>query len=338
MGLALYHLSRLLPPDTTTVEAVEQGLRDGTLPAAFREAWADFLVRYGHRGPRELDIAALRYRDNPRLLLQQLAQLRQQPDDSPDTPLAIYERSQRERHEAFEALDERVHAKGWLSSKRFRSLYRVVETLGGLRETPKFYLIYALDLLRQRLLDASQALTTAGRLDRPTQVFDLVLDDLDRGLADVGLDLRARAAERRAPHARVALVKQPPSVIDSRGRIFRPAPPPAREGEVVGQPVSAGVVRGPIKVLHTPDEKPLLPGEVLVAWATDPGWTPLFVNAAAVILEVGGVLQHGALVAREYGKPCVTGVDRATERFVDGTMVEVDGAAGIIRLLTPAAV
>ena len=76
---------------------------------------------------------------------------------------------------------------------------------------------------------------------------------------------------------------------------------------------------------------PLLAGEILVARATDPGWTPLFVNAAAILLEVGGLLQHGALVAREYGKPCVAGVENATERFTDGEWVEVDGSAGIIR-------
>ena len=98
-------------------------------------------------------------------------------------------------------------------------------------------------------------------------------------------------------------------------------------------PRSAGVVRGRIKVLHWPEEKPLLRGEILVARATDPGWTPLFVNASAVILEIGGMLQHGALVAREYGLPCVSGVSNATNLWADGTWVEVDGGSGVIRLL-----
>jgi pyruvate,water dikinase len=85
--------------------------------------------------------------------------------------------------------------------------------------------------------------------------------------------------------------------------------------------------------LHSPDEKPLLRGEILVARATDPGWTPLFVNAAAVILEIGGMLQHGALVAREYGLPCVSGIANATTLWQDGTLVEVDGSAGVIRVI-----
>jgi rifampicin phosphotransferase len=94
--------------------------------------------------------------------------------------------------------------------------------------------------------------------------------------------------------------------------------------------VSAGVARGRIKVLHAPDGKNLFKGEILVARATDPGWTPLFVNAGAIILEVG---QHGALVAREYGVPCVAGVENATTLWPDGTLVEVDGSAGVIRAI-----
>jgi pyruvate,water dikinase len=101
---------------------------------------------------------------------------------------------------------------------------------------------------------------------------------------------------------------------------------------LVGQPISPGIVRGPVKVLHEPDEKPVLPGDILVARATDPGWTPLFLNAGGIILEVGGMLQHGALVAREYGKPCISGLEHATETLLDGQMVEIDGASGVVRL------
>ena len=76
-----------------------------------------------------------------------------------------------------------------------------------------------------------------------------------------------------------------------------------------------------------------MPGDVLVAYTTDPGWTPLFLNTAAVVLEVGGELQHGALVAREYGKPCVAGIDQITTLLQDGQVVEVDGNSGVVRLI-----
>ena len=125
-----------------------------------------------------------------------------------------------------------------------------------------------------------------------------------------------------------------PQVIDSRGRILRPAPHEGKTGELVGMPVSPGSVTGPVKVLRNPRDQRVEKGDVLVAYATDPGWTPLFINAAAIVLEVGGVLQHGAVIAREYGKPCVVGVDRVVSKLRDGQTVEVDGTAGVVRLLS----
>jgi len=98
-------------------------------------------------------------------------------------------------------------------------------------------------------------------------------------------------------------------------------------------PISPGVVQGRVKVLQSANEKKLLPGEILVARATDPGWTPLFINAKGIILEIGGALQHGAVVAREYGIPCVSGLDDATSILKDGQLVEVDGSNGIVRIL-----
>ena len=86
-------------------------------------------------------------------------------------------------------------------------------------------------------------------------------------------------------------------------------------------------------MLQSPDDKPIEKGDILVAYTTDPGWTPLFTSAAAIVLEVGGVLQHGAVVAREYGKPCVAGIDRVTTTLKDGQYVEVDGTRGRIIVL-----
>ena len=89
-----------------------------------------------------------------------------------------------------------------------------------------------------------------------------------------------------------------------------------------------------MRLLHNPRDTPVHQGDVIVAYTTDPGWTPLFVNASAVVLEVGGVLQHGAVIAREYGKPCVVGIDRVTTKLRDGQIVEVDGTTGVVRLLS----
>ena len=337
MGLALERAAGLLPAGSGALESAEAlgcAIEERALPDEFLTAWRDFLERYGHRGPRELDVAAPRFHDDPQLLYEQMIQARRlEPGE--ESQEQAFDRCQRERREAFEALSDHVReSSGWFQAKRFASQYHVMETLGGLREAHKFYLIHTIDKIRSRLLDEARAFVRAGRLDSDEQIFDLTLDDVAAGLSDPSLDLRQRGAERRVFPDRLASAPELPALFDSRGRIFRPPPRKARAGELAGYPISPGVARGAIKVLHQPDEKPLLPGEILVARATDPGWTPLFVNAAAIILEVGGMLQHGALVAREYGKPCVAGVAKATEHLSDGTEVEVDGAAGIVRLLS----
>ncbi|HEY9759738.1 MAG TPA: PEP/pyruvate-binding domain-containing protein [Oculatellaceae cyanobacterium] len=316
MGLALYHLA-LLEPES----------------AAYREEWKKFVDLYGHRGPEEFDIASARYRDQAQLLHDQIETLRKSAGTT-DNPQARFEQAQVERHAAYEELCEQIQKQhGWVQLKRFQALYRVFEHTSGYREMHKYLLIFVFDLLRQRLLRRAEQLVGEGRLDNVEQIFDLTLDDVRQADSDSHYDLRAAGQSNRTFSNRLAAVPGLPSLFDSRGKILRPTPRPPREGEVAGTPISSGVVRGRIKVLHAPDEKPLLRGEILVARATDPGWTPLFVNAAAVILEIGGMLQHGALVAREYGLPCVSGIPNATALWEDGTMVEVDGTAGIIRIV-----
>lgn len=99
-------------------------------------------------------------------------------------------------------------------------------------------------------------------------------------------------------------------------------------------PVSTGVATGPVKALRNAQDKRIDKGDVLVACPTDPGWMPLFVNAGAAVIEVGGMLQHGAVIAREYGKPCVSGIDQWMTKLRDGQLVQVDGAAGVVRPLS----
>jgi pyruvate,water dikinase len=100
--------------------------------------------------------------------------------------------------------------------------------------------------------------------------------------------------------------------------------------------ISPGQARGRVKCLNTAHEKSIDPGDILVAFTTDPGWTPLFVNAAAIVLEVGGVLQHGALVAREFNKPCVAGISDIFTHLHDGQLVEVDGEHGTVSVIDEA--
>lgn len=329
MGLDLYEAARVLPEDADKNTLLSR-IRSGTMPEEFTRAWETFLQRYGHRGPGELDIAAPRYRDNPQLLVELMVSLRHTKGE---TPHEKFNRGRKAREEASKRLEEKLKRRSACAAWTFRSLYEVGIQLAGFRETPKFYLIYAVDLIRQKILKEAQNMCRAGRLDTPEHVFDLSLEELTRAISDPRLDLRALSRRNRVFINKLARAPRLPTIIDSRGVIPRPPKPLVKEGEVAGAPISVGVVRGAIKILHSPDEKPLQKGEILVARATDPGWTPLFVNAGGLILEVGGILQHGALVAREYGLPCVAGVESATTLWRDGDLVELDGGAGTIRLI-----
>jgi len=297
----------------------------------FLQAWDRFMDTYGFRCPMEMDPATPRPYERPAHFFEQLRAMAANVDEE-HNPQAVYERVRAEREQAYMELLQIARHKGRRQARQLEQNYRILIELGGFRETPKYCFVLAADMFRRRVLQAAQTLVEAGRLDDLQQVFDLTMDDLAKALADPTLDLRARAEQNTRFMNRFRRVREFPRVVDSRGKIFRAPKREAREGELAGEPISPGVVRGPVKVLHAADEKPLLPGDVMVTRATDPGWTPLFINASGIILEVGGLLQHGALVAREYGKPCVAGIENVTDILRDGQMVEIDGAHGIVRL------
>ena len=331
MGMGLWSIAESVKGfDIASSE--ELGLRlDGSdLPKEVVQAWREFLDRYGFRGPQELDIAAPRYRDQPELLHKQIHSLMSLPDGS--NPRSIHERSVERRRQAHARLRRRAHDMGGIEGAEYDLLYRTIEHFGGFRENHKYYLVRTISFLRRRVLREADSLVAGGRLVHSGQVFDLTLEDLTRALDDPSLDLQALIVQNTEFLRKLDHVREFPHLVDSRGRILRARRPAPKAGELAGQAISPGTARGPVKVLHSPDEKPILPGDILVARATDPGWTPLFVNAAAIVLEVGGMLQHGSLVAREYGKPCVAGVQDATSVLKDGQNAMVDGTVGIVRL------
>ncbi|MFZ6028143.1 MAG: PEP/pyruvate-binding domain-containing protein [Chloroflexota bacterium] len=331
MGLAMYRLSRFTEVAVyVTWDDLAKKLHSDSVSAEFRSAWQAFLDRYGFRSPMEMDVAAPRFYEQPERLFDQVRVLAQN-HDAGSSPEAIHQKAIAEREQAYHELLAVARKIG--KAKSFEKNYRVWVSFGGFRETGKYLYVYATDIFRRRALEIGQQLARQKRLDCPGQVFDLKLADLERAEADAALDLRALAENNTAYQRRYRHVRDFPCLIDSRGKVFSAPQRRLRPDELGGEAIAPGSVRGKIKVLRTPTEKPVLPGEILVARATDPGWTPLFVNAAGVILEVGGVLQHGALVAREYGKPCIAGIENATALLHDGQTVELDGSNGIVRLL-----
>ncbi|MEL7060438.1 MAG: PEP/pyruvate-binding domain-containing protein [Acidobacteriota bacterium] len=344
MGIALFRLARSLRhletrPDDPTAGAEQAGnnrvastaalLLTRQAPADVLAAWDDVLASYGWRGPSEMDLASPRFADRPEDLVEQVLAM---PIDTPALdPQNAHERRVAERRRATELLRARC---GPFGRRLVDHLTQVVEHFAGHRDTPKHANLRYFQLVRHRLVERGEMLVAAGRLDDAGEVFDLTFSDLGAADRDPAFDLRAVRHERTAFHRVLQrTVRTFPVLIDSRGRILRPPRGGERAGELQGTPISSGRARGRVRLLDQPDAGPFAAGDILVAYATDPGWTPLLARAGAVVLEIGGALQHGAVVAREYGKPCVAGIDRLLERLDDGCFVEVDGDRGIVRRL-----
>ena len=187
-------------------------------------------------------------------------------------------------------------------------------------------------LLRQRLLCIADTWIEDARIDSRDDIFLITWKDVDRCESNRDIEIRKLVMSRGTFYRKAKLCTPHfPHAIDSRGRILRP-PVKHKDNMLFGISMSPGTIRGPVKVMHDPYSKTIEPGDILVAVNTDPGWSPLFLSAGAILLEIGGELQHGALIAREYGKPCVVGIQDLTNRVHDGQVVEVDGVNGVVRL------
>jgi pyruvate,water dikinase len=334
MGQLMYKLASF--DDIKTHNSVEEfvvQLLQRNLDPIFLQAWDRYMNEFGFRCPREIDVATPRPNEQPALLFEQLKNMSYAIDGRKGSR-TIFEDAKAKREAAYQALKEIALQKGKGKGKSFETYYKILITIGGYgKENSKHYIVMVIDVFRKRVLHVAQTFVNEDRLDYPDQIFDLTIGDIDNALIDSSLDLRALAKERTVLLKKIKQSHLIARVIDSRGKIYSPPRKDVKAGELIGVPISPGIVQGKVKVLHRIDEKKILPGEILVTRATDPGWTPLFINARGIILEIGGALQHGAVVAREYGIPCVSGLDGATDKLRDGQMVEVDGSNGIVRIL-----
>jgi pyruvate,water dikinase len=329
MGIDMYRMARQLgASEFEDLEALVARIEAGEMPERFLADWDAFIRRYGCRGPMEMDLRSPRYGDTPVLALRQMSFMAN--GSAEHDPERAHRHNVEERKRAYGELMQRS---GRWRRMLLRRAHRWIELFSSERDNAKHHWVMIAAVMRRHVLARGGELVEQGRLDAAEDVFHLTFEELTGAQLDPEFDLRAPVAEHGEYFRRVeAQVREFPHAIDSRGRIIRPAPGPD-DGALHGLGISPGVASGPIKVLADPYQKDVEPGDVLVAYTTDPGWTPLFVNAAAIILQVGGVMQHGGVVAREYGKPCVAGIEHVLTRFEDGQMVEVDGSDGTVRLI-----
>jgi phosphohistidine swiveling domain-containing protein len=287
------------------------------------------------RGPGEIDLSRPRYADDPASLvgaiLGNLA--------ASDHRAGAHRRHHLALAAEAEAAGERLVAAarrgfwGPLRARLVRRLVRLARAGSALREHPKFLLVRLLSAVREAFREAGALLVARGSLERADDVYLFTSRELITALeAPESSDRRPAVAQRRA-RLEADARRPPPFVVASDGEIpALAARTDIPENCLSGTAASGGVVEGLARVVMDPAREVLQRGEILVAPFTDPGWTPLFVHAAGLVTEVGGLMTHGSVVAREYGIPAVVSVSDATRRIVTGQRIRVDGTRGFVEL------
>jgi len=332
MDLALWNIAKVAREDEASREALtarsaaelSAQYRARALPPLLQREMTTFLERYGHRAIAEIDLGVTRWSEDPAHLLGAIANYIRLGDEAiaPDVQFA---RGAHEAEAMIKTLVSRLHGPRRIL---LRFLLTRVRRLSGLREQPKFQIMRVFALGHALIAPVGVELVDRGLLETADDVFFLTLPDLRRAIA--GEDLRKTVAERREVYRREQGRRHIPRVLLSDGTDAETELPAAIGGGIRGTPASPGIARGIARVILSPVGARLEPGEVLVAPSTDPGWTPLFLTAGALVMEMGGMMSHGAVVAREYGIPAVVGVPDATGRIATGEHVTVDGSAGTV--------
>lgn len=287
-------------------------------------ALTDFLKNYGHRAVGEFELAVPRWREDTTYLEQVIASLQQGASETGGQQ--HFERQTEQHASAERELSELLGDKASLR-KQIESELDFTRRYMPFRETAKFYLMLGYEQIRRALLELDD------RYELEGGIFYLLPDELGRLIAgdDFGDTIAARRAERE-----LMLQIELPDVIFSDSLANIGAPESTEVAETyIGIGVSAGITQGKACVLLSPsDVRPSDRGYILVCPSTDPAWTPLFFHAAGLVMERGGILSHGAVVAREYGVPAVVNIPNATRNFVNGQLLRVDGNQGTVSRVT----
>lgn len=296
----------------------------------FKDGLKSFIRKYGMRCSGEVDITKPRWNEEPLQLVSSiLSNIR--------TAKACEHREKFKQGE----LDAQMAAKEIVSEFNFiekrivSRLVKLYRNLMGMREHHKFSLILHLDIYKRAILEDGDNLIKKGILKNKQDVFYFTLQEL------IAVEENSFPGDIQVYIEKIKNQYQqyekltPPRVMTSEGEIItgRARNIKAPEGALIGTPVSAGIVEGIAKVVLRLEDANLSPGEILVAPYTDPGWTPLFTSAIGLITEVGGMMTHGSVIAREYGLPAVVGIEKATELIKNGDRIRVNGTEGFVQIL-----
>jgi pyruvate,water dikinase len=342
MGLALLDVADVIRPHPRVVAFLQCVEDDGFLDelpklpggTEAREAIEAYLDRYGMRCVGEIDITRPRWSEHPATLVPVI--LDNVRTFAPGEAERRFEHGRREAAKKEQDVLSRLRAlpDGEEKAGEAKRMIDRVRTFIGYREYPKYVIISRYFVYKQALLAEAEGLVRAGVLAAKEDVFYLTFQEFHDAVRTNRVD--DQLIRRREEAFRSYQALTPPRVLTSDGEAisgeYRRDDVPA--GALAGLPVSAGTVEGRARVILDMAQADIEPGDILVTAYTDPSWSPLFVAVAGLVTEVGGLMTHGAVIAREYGLPAVVGVEQATRLIRDGQRIRVHGAGGYVELLS----
>ncbi|WP_206279977.1 rifamycin-inactivating phosphotransferase [Streptomyces luteoverticillatus] len=298
-----------------------------------RDAIEAYLDRYGMRCVGEIDITRPRWRERPTTLVPVI--LDNVRNFEPGAAERRFEQGRQKARKKEQDVLSRLRAlpDGDRKADEAKRMIDRVRTFIGYREYPKYGIISRYFVYKRALLEEAERLVQAGVLPEKEDIFYLTFQELHEVVRSHQVDDRLIQQRKEAFRSYLALT--PPRVLTSDGEAvtgsYRRDDVPA--GALIGLPVSAGTIEGRARVVLDMAEADLEAGDILVTTFTDPSWSPLFVGIAGLVTEVGGLMTHGAVIAREYGLPAVVGVEQATRLIRDGQRIRVHGTDGYVEIL-----
>jgi pyruvate,water dikinase len=341
MGLALLDVADVIRPYPEVIDFLHQVKDDNFLDELIsvkggketRDAINNFLNKYGMRCAGEIDLTRTRWSEKPATLISTI--LGNIKNFAPRESKRKYEQGLQEALNKEQELLHRlaVLPDGEQKARETKRMIDLVRNFIGYREYPKYSIVSRLFIYKQALLKEAERLVQAHVIQEKEDIYYLSYEELSEAVRTQTPDHQL-ISQRKAEYQLFEKLT-PPRVITSDGEIitgsYKRNNFPA--GAIAGLPVSAGVIEGRARVILNMEAADLEDGDILVTTFTDPSWTPLFVSIKGLVTEVGGLMTHGAVIAREYGLPAVVGVENATKLIRNGQRIRVHGTEGYVEIL-----
>ena len=341
MGLALLDVADVIRPYPEVINYLQHVKDENFLDELFKfeggqetqDAIIAYLSKYGMRCAGEIDITRTRWSEKPITLVPMI--LGNIKNFEPNASNRIFEHGRQEALKKEQELLDRLKQlpDGEQKSKETKRMIDLIRNFIGYREYPKYGMVNRYFVYKRALLKEAEQLVQTCVIHEKEDIYYLTFEELREVVRTNKLDYQIIG--NRKDEYKFYEKLTPPRVITSDGEIivgeYKRENLPAEA--IAGLPVSSGVIEGRARVILKLEDADLEDGDILVTAFTDPSWTPLFVSIKGLVTEVGGLMTHGSVIAREYGLPAVVGVENATKIIKDGQRIRIHGTEGYIKIL-----